>query len=219
MHTASHPPHPLRRQIVDKWSARAGTSTEAGGDHWGHWGLAVMMASGQTTSEIDDCPSIWRAITLAMDSARPCGVSRRGGGPGGGVPCVVRHEHGHANKCSAPLARGQHLKVTFAYPARGASVCVEGFAAAAIKHATRIINGPPAARYPTPPLLQLQLHLSLCGRACFPCPPWPAVIDFESFFNWQHSSRPGLCMDNQTAGGVAEWEAERGRHASRVICI
>lgn len=99
-------------------------------------------------------------------------------------------------------------------------VCyAEGFAAAAIKHPTRIINGPPAARYPTPSLLQLQLHLhlSLCGRASFPCPPWPAVIDFESFFNWQHSSRPGLCMDNQTAGGVAEWEGGGGMRAGLFV--
>lgn len=93
----------------------------------------------------------------------------------------------------------------------------EGFAAAAIKHATRIINGPPAARSCPPPHLQLHLHLSLCGRACFPCPPWPAVIDFESFFNWQHSSRPELCMDNQAAGGRRGMGRGRGIQAGLFV--
>lgn len=96
-------------------------------------------------------------------------------------------------------------------------VCyAEGFAAAAIKHATRIINGPPAARS-CALHLQLHLHLSLCGRACFPCPPWPAVIDFESFFNWQHSSRPELCMDNQTAGGRRGMGRGRGIQAGLFV--
>lgn len=110
------------------------------------------------------------------------------------------------------LARGQHLKVTFAYPERGVwyvcmdmrggrqGCCAEGFAvAAAIKHATRIINGPPAAKSGTPTtdpaaVAPPSLSLPLCGCLC------PAVIDFESFFNWQHTGQ-SRAMDSRTAGG------------------
>lgn len=48
------------------------------------------------------------------------------------------------------------------------------------------------------PQLQIQLRsrlpLSLCGCLC------PAVIDFESFFNWQHTGQ-SRAMDSRTAGG------------------
>lgn len=105
MHRAAQP---SSRQIVDKWGARQHQqqqeqeqqqqeqehSERAAGDHWG-------AQSEQTTSEIDDCPSIWLAMAMArdnpgrMDSARPCRGSRwgigqsegSGGRDGGLVMC------------------------------------------------------------------------------------------------------------------------------------